>query len=201
MNIIDISRTLLKTVEYPGDPKTRVEQARTIKDGDVCNLSAVYSCVHTATHVDAPCHFIESGGTIEDEDIYKYIGPCEVIEVEPGVISGEYVNKFFPKNCERILIKGNGLCRFMDSAAYETVDIGVKLVGTDADSVGRAGDQAAPHKAFLRNGVAILEGLDLKNVAPGKYFLIAPPVKLGAIDGAPARALLIDDYILWNNVK
>lgn len=201
MNIIDISRTLLTAVEYPGDPKTRHEQVRKIENGDGCNLSAVYSCVHTGTHTDAPCHFIDGADTVEDLDLYKYIGPCTVIEVPPGVISGEYVNKRFPKVCTRILIKGNGLCHFMDSAAYETVDTGICLIGTDADSVGRAGDQTEPHRAFLRNGVAILEGLDLSKVEPGDYFLIAAPVKMGAIDGAPVRAVLIDDYILWNNVK
>ena len=199
MNMIDISRTLLTAVEYPGDPKTRHEQVRTIENGG-CNLSAVYSCVHTGTHADAPCHFIEHGETIEDADLDKFIGPCTVIEVPPGLISGEYVNKYFPKESKRILIKGNGLCHFMDSAAYETVETGVCLVGTDADSVGRAGDQTEPHRAFLRNGVAILEGLNLKNVEPGNYFLIAAPVKMGPIDGAPVRALLVDDYILWNNI-
>ena len=200
MNIIDISRTLLKTIEYPGDPKTRHEQVRTIENGG-CNLSAVYACVHTGTHADAPCHFIDGGETIEEADLNKFIGPCTVIEVPQGVISGEYVNKYFPKDCERLLIKGNGLCHFMDSAAYETVELGVKLVGTDADSVGRAGDQTEPHRAFLRNGVAILEGLDLRKVEPGNYFLMAAPVKMGEIDGAPVRAVLVDDYILWNNVK
>lgn len=200
MHIIDISRTLINTVEYPGDPKTKVEQVRTIENGG-CNLTAVYSCVHTGTHADAPCHFIDGADTIEDMDISKYIGPCTVIEVPQGVISGEYVNKFFPQKCERLLIKGNGLVHFTDSAAYEAVDTGICLVGIDADSVGRAGDQTEPHRAFLRNGVAILEGLNLKDVEPGEYFLIAPPVKMGAIDGAPVRALLVDDYILWNNIR
>lgn len=200
MKIIDISRTLVNTVEYPGDPKTKVEQVRTIEESG-CNLTTVYSCVHTGTHADAPCHFIDGAETVEDLELSKYIGPCKVIEVPQGVISGEYVNKKFPKNAERILIKGNGLAKFMDSAAYEAVDLGICLIGTDADSVGRAGDQTAPHKAFLRNGVAILEGLDLKNVEPGNYYLIAPPVKIGPVDGAPVRALLVDDYILWNKIK
>ena len=200
MNIIDISRTLLKTIEYPGDPKTRHEQVRTIENGG-CNLSAVYSCVHTGTHADAPCHFIDGGETIEEADLNKFIGPCTVIEVPQGVISGEYVNRYFPKDCERLLIKGNCLCHFMDSESYEAVELGIKLIGTDADSVGRAGDQTEPHRAFLRNGVAILEGLDLRKVAPGNYFLMAAPVKMGEIDGAPVRAVLVDDYILWNNVK
>lgn len=200
MQIIDISRTLLKTVEYPGDPKTRCEQVSTIENGG-CNLSALYACLHTGTHADAPYHFIEDGEKIDEVDVSKFIGPCTVIEVPPGVISGEYVNKYFPRKCERLLIKGNGLCRFMDSAAYEAVDTGICLIGIDSDSVGRAGDQTKPHRAFLGNGVAILEGLDLKNVESGNYFLIAPPVKIGAVDGAPVRALLVKDYILWNNVK
>ena len=198
MKIIDISRTLEDTIEYPGDPKTKVERVRSIENGDGCNLTALYSCVHTGTHADAPCHFLDGADTIKDVDVSKFIGPCTVIEVPQGVISGEYVNKLFPKKAERILIKGNGLAKFMDSAAYEAVDLGICLIGTDADSVGRAGDQTGPHRAFLGNGVAVLEGLDLRNVEPGNYFLIAPPVKVGEVDGAPVRALLIEDYVLWS---
>ena len=97
MNIIDISKPLLTTVEYPGDPETRLDTVRSIEKGDECNLSAVYACVHTATHADAPCHFLDGGETIEDVDLGKYIGQCTVIEVPPGVITGEYVNRYFPK--------------------------------------------------------------------------------------------------------
>ena len=42
--------------------------------------------------------------------------------------------------------------------------------------------------------------IDLSRVEPGDYYLIALPVKMGAIDGAPVRAVLIDDYILWNKI-
>ena len=201
MNIIDISRPLLTTIEYPGDPETRLETVSSIKNGDSCNLSAVYACVHTATHADAPCHFLDGGETIEDADLYKYIGQCTVIEVPPGVITGEYVNSHFPKKCERLLIKGDSQSFFMESAAYEAVDTGIRLIGTDADSIGKTGNQIKPHKAFLGNGVAILENLDLSAVEPGDYFLIALPVKMGAIDGAPVRAVLIDDYVLWNKIR
>ena len=50
MNIVDISRPLLTTIEYPGDPETRLDAVQRIENGDECNLSAVYACVHTATH-------------------------------------------------------------------------------------------------------------------------------------------------------
>ena len=199
MKIIDISKTLMSAPEYEGDPKTRYEKVGTIEENG-CNLSALYACLHTGTHADAQCHFIDGGETIDETDVERFIGPCTVIEVKKGVISGEYVNKFFPKKCKRLLIKGGGNAFFMDSAAYEAVDTGLCLIGTDAQSIGRHGDNTEPHRAFLRNGVSILEGLDLSKVEPGEYFLIAPPVKIGPVDGAPVRALLIDDYILWNHI-
>lgn len=201
MNIVDISRPLLTTIEYPGDPETRLDVVQRIENGDICNLSAVYACVHTATHVDAPYHFLEGGETIEEADLGKFIGQCTVIEVPPGIITGEYVNRYFPKKCTRLLIKGDAQSFFMESAAYEAVDTGICLIGTDANSIGKGNDQLKPHKAFLQNGVAILENLDLSEVEPGDYYLIALPVKMGAIDGAPVRAVLIDDYILWNKLN
>lgn len=200
MNIVDISRPLLTTIEYPGDPETRLDSVQRIENGDECNLSAVYACVHTATHADAPWHFLEGGETIDEVDLNKFIGQCTVIEVPPGVITGEYVNKYFPKKCTRLLIKGDAQSFFMESAAYETLDTGLCLIGTDADSIGKSGGQLKTHKAFLQNGVAVLENLDLSAVEPGDYYLIALPVKMGAIDGAPVRAVLIDDYILWNRL-
>ena len=201
MNIIDISRPLLTTIEYPGDPETRLDTVHSIADGDECNLSAVYACVHTATHADAPSHFIEDGETIDQADLNKYIGRCTVIEVPPGVITGEYVDRFFPKKCERLLIKGDSQSFFMESAVYELLDSGLCLIGTDANSVGKSGSQLKTHRAFLQNGVAIVENLDLSEIEPGDYYLIAFPVKMGAIEGAPVRAVLIDDYILWNKIN
>ena len=44
-------------------------------------------------------------------------------------------------------------------------------------------------------GICVLEGLDLSAVSPG--YLFAAPVKLGGLEGAPVRAVLIDDYIFW----
>ncbi len=197
MKIIDISRDTLTAPVYPGDPEPRVEYLREIKNGEDCNLTALYACVHTGTHADAPLHFLEDGAAVDEVPPEAFIGPCTVMEVRPGVITGEYVNKHFPRGCERLLIKGGGEAVFMDSSAEEAAALGIRLIGTDANSVGYKGNQIKPHKAFLGRGVAVLEGLDLSGVSPGKYFLIAPPVKFGGLEGAPARALLIADYIFW----
>ena len=121
-----------------------------------------------------------------------------MISVPPGIITGEYVDRFFPHKAKRILIKGNGAAFFMDSAAQELADRGLLLIGTDALSVGSSGDEAAPHKAFFQNGVSVLENLDLSDTAPGEYFLFAPPVCYDGLEAAPVRAVLIEDYIFWS---
>ena len=86
----------------------------------------------------------------------------------------------------------------MDSSAQELADRGLLLIGTDSLSVGCKGNQVGPHRAFLSEGVAILEGLDLSQVGAGDYFLFAAPVSYDGLDGAPVRAVLVSDYIFWS---
>ena len=198
MKITDISKKFFSSDIYPGDPEPEKEILSSISEGSECNLSAVYACVHTGTHVDAPAHFVADGKEIDDLPLEQFIGECTVIEVPAGVITGEYVDRHFPKNCQRLLIKGGGRAFFMDSSAQELAERGLLLIGTDSLSVGCKGNQVAPHKAFLQGGVAVLEGLDLSAVKAGNYFLFAPPVNYDGLEGAPARAVLIDDYIFWS---
>jgi arylformamidase len=197
MEIIDISKDLLTAEIYPGDPEPNVSFIRQIENGDSCNLSVLFTCLHTGTHVDAPLHFLEDEAGIDELPLDAFIGPCTVLEMPDGPITGATVNRRFPA-AERILIKGGGSAYFMKSAAYEAVTTGIKLIGTDACSVGSAADERGPHTAFLSEGVAVLEGLDLSKVSPGEYFLFAPPIKIGGRDGAQTRAVLISDFIFWS---
>lgn len=54
------------------------------------------------------------------------------------------------------------------------------------------------HKALLGQNIAVLEGLDLSDVANGEYFLIAPPLKIESAEASPVRAMLITDYVFWS---
>ena len=49
---------------------------------------------------------------------------------------------------------------------------------------------APAHHALLRAGVVIIEGLNLRDVAPGAYELFCLPLRIVGCDGAPARVLL-----------
>lgn len=198
MKIIDISRKFFSCDVYPGDPGPKAERLACIGEGGDCNITAVHASAHTGTHADAPLHFLSGGAAIDGMELDAFIGPCTVLQVPGGVITGEYVDKHFPKKCKRLLIKGGGRAFFMDSSAEELSGRGLMLIGTDSLSVGCAGNETAPHKAFMQGGTAILEGLDLSEVKPGEYFLFAPPVLYDGLEAAPVRAVLISDYIFWS---
>ena len=50
----------------------------------------------------------------------------------------------------------------------------------------------ANHRAFLKARTAILENLDLGQIRPGVYELIALPLKLVDVDSSPVRAVLVE---------
>jgi arylformamidase len=77
-----------------------------------------------------------------------------------------------------------------DGAQY-LVDRGVKLVGVDYLSVAPYQSNLDSHKALLNANVIIVEGLNLSHVSQGRYMLYCLPIKLGASDGAPTRAILV----------
>ena len=68
----------------------------------------------------------------------------------------------------------------------------MRLVGLDYLSVTHADTQVPVHRAFLDHGVVLLEGIDLSDIEPGRYELMALPIRLRGADGAPCRAVLRD---------
>ena len=190
MKIIDISRELFSTGVYPGDPVPKRDIVRRIDMGDACNLSGFYSGCHSATHIDAPLHFIDGGDSIDKIDLSRCIGPCSVVEVS-GIVTGADIDQFLPQMEKRILLKGNGTAFLSQSAAFALAQAGILLVGTDAQSIGPPDGEAAPHRELLGAGIPILEGIELSAVQPGVYQLSALPLLLGGAEAAPARAVLI----------
>lgn len=202
MEIIDISRDLVKTPVYPGDPEGYIDPILSLRAGDNCNLNSIYTCLHTATHVDAPLHFIDGGVTIEKFPPDLFIGECVVVEAPPGPITGAFAEDNFPwQDAERLLIKGNGLSYLMESSAYYVVDSGIKLVGTDSQTIGNHGSNQLIHRALLSSNIPILEGLDLSDVEPGRYFLMAQPLKISGVEAAPCRAVLVKDHLFWSGSR
>lgn len=199
MEIIDISRDVFKTPVYPGDPEGYIDPIKSMREGELYNLNSIYTCLHAATHIDAPRHFIDGGKTIDQMPLEAFIGECLVVETPPGPITGALAEEIFPwGGCERVLMKGNGLSYLMESSAYYMADAGYKLIGTDSQTIGTSGTNQTIHRAILSADIPILEGLDLTDVKPGRYFLVAQPLKISGLEASPCRALLIKDHLFWS---
>jgi kynurenine formamidase len=81
MHIIDLSQPLDVHVPiYPGDPKFTCTPVAILED-DGCAVSALHLGSHTATHLDAPSHFIHDGKTVDELDLSILVGPAIVVNV------------------------------------------------------------------------------------------------------------------------
>jgi arylformamidase len=206
---IDISAVVEpeKTPVFPGDPPPHFMWVKRISEGDKLNLSAFDMGAHTLTHVDAPLHFIENGGTIDQVPLAKLMGAARVISFEERVevIDAAELSKHDLGGAKRLLFRTRASINhwlqdpnfhknyvgIAADAARMLVDAGVELVGVDYLSAEQFDAKEAPaHKLLLGNKVVIVEGLDLSQVKEGDYTLIVLPLKLKGREAAPARALL-----------
>lgn len=200
--IIDISWPLAQGVAvYPGNPELRiVPQA-----GKTSAHSEITIGSHTGTHIDAPRHVFTRGKGINTVSLNTIIGPCRVVDCTQAQ-SAITVADLQPHRIlrgERILVKTKnsrlGHKVFYTDYVYLDGDAAewlaarkIKLFGIDYLSVKQRGSaDNRPHTALLGKNIPIIEGLDLHAVKPGKYQLIALPLKFVGLDGAPARVVLV----------
>ena len=67
----------------------------------------------------------------------------------------------------------------------------IKGVGIDALGVERAQPGHETHLQLMQRGIHILEGLQLKDIPEGEYFLSAAPLNIIGAEAAPIKAYLI----------
>lgn len=206
---IDISRTLVSgTAVWPGDTPFELQQVMARPNGDSVNLTTLVISAHTGTHVDAPHHYSDNPTGIDDMALKIYWGPAQVVSIakESGPLFPDDFAGCDLRLAERILVrssaeKGIGT---LDETIFPTRFIypspeladylgeqGIILFGSDAPSMDEMNDNQLPgHNALLRNGIAILEWLNLADVEDGLYELSALPLKIKGGDGSPVRAVL-----------
>lgn len=188
--IIDISQEILSCKVYPGDPEPVVEKICDMEKGEVYNLTAFSMCAHNGTHVDAPAHFWEDGKTIDELPLEYFVGDCYVAH-ENGKLSAADARRILDitDGIERILLAGDLVVTA--EAAHFFAEAGIKLLGNESQSVGPEEAPMEVHKILLEAGVVLLEGIVLKDVEEGKYFLNAAPLNIAGCEGAPCRAYLL----------
>ena len=191
MKIYDISQEVFSCAVYPGAPKPERQVLSAMEAGAVYNLTAFSMCAHNGTHIDAPFHFLGDGKTVEEMELSIFVGNCFVAR-QDGNVSGGDAKEILQKagGAERILLAGNATVTA--EAADVFAESGIKLLGNEGQSVGPEDAPMQVHLILLGRGIALLEGVVLKNVPERHYFLSAAPLKLAGADGAPCRAYLIE---------
>ena len=191
MKLYDISQEIFSCAVYPGDPSPRREVLSSTAAGDVYNLTSFSMCAHNGTHIDAPFHFLPDGRTVEQMELETFVGNCYLVR-HRGDVTADDARAILQKaaGAERILIAGE--ITVTEEAARVFAASGIRLLGNEGQTVGPADAPMAVHLALLGRGVALLEGIALKSIPEGHYFLNAAPLNLAGADGAPCRAILID---------
>jgi arylformamidase len=215
MKIWDISRTLSNQLaEWPGDEPCRFRLTREKTKGESVNLGAISMSVHNGTHADARFHFDTNGQSIEEAPLEIYVGRATVIDLSQAFLDSNEKRLITIEDLRpsaeaiaatsRLLVKTG---RWSDSTVFPNqipviaADVpawlqknGVKLLGMDLPSVDEIDSTSLQnHHALARAGIAIVESLDLADVAAGIYELAALPLKIAGGDGAPMRAILWRD--------
>jgi len=205
MTFIDISRTLKTgTAVWPGDTSFQLTGQMRIEDGGAVNLTTLRMSAHTGSHVDAPLHFIDHGLSVDVLDLSIFWGKVQVATVvkQSGPLHSADLAGYDLSLAPRILIRSNASSLdqsiFPSEFVYPTPELadklgelGIVLFGTDAPSVDAQDSKALEgHMALYRNGISILEWLNLNNAPDGLYELAALPLRIFGGDGSPVRAAL-----------
>jgi len=191
-----------------------IEPVRTVaKDGWSTTTLHLYS--HGGTHMDAPTHFGVTDETIDRIPVDKLIGPAWVADlsgVAPRALIGvdalgATAGRVRPG--DGLLLRTDWSRRFREPAwrdelprvslelAQWCVERGVRILGVEPPSVADVSSRdelTRVHTALLGGGVIIVEGLaNLDQIHAECVTFVALPLKVAGGDGAPVRALAIED--------
>jgi arylformamidase len=197
---LDFTTTISDGMAYwPDNAPVRIKKTLSIAGGDAANVTEMSLSVHTATHVDAPLHFLRDGKDITQLNLTTLMGPALLVEIkhEQFVTQAEIEHLHLPPG-SRVLFKTRNsrqdwatqpfnpdFVRVRADAAGWLRNQGVVCVGVDYLSVG----PADTHHILLEAGISVIEGLALRHAEPGEYELICLPLKIAGADGAPARVI------------
>jgi arylformamidase len=206
MKIIDISMPIHKDMPvYKGRAS---KKPAILVESDFSAGSAhetrIEMNVHTGTHVDTSLHIIPGGRTIDSLDLARVVTPCKVLDfsgssddriskkhlANRGIVTDDFILLKTRNSLEDIL---EAEYVYLDKSGADYLrDIGIRGVGIDSLGIERAQPEHETHKILFGADIIILEGLRLREVKEGDYFLVAAPVYIAGADGAPVRAFLME---------
>ena len=204
MRIWDLSQTLRPDMPmWPGEAAFALHRNAEISPQCPVNVGAIDTPLHAGTHADSPFHYDAQGLGSADCDLDVYVGPCVVLDVrqannavQPGDVDWaalEGVPRVIFRTYDRFPADrwDSDFTAIAPAVIARLREGGVRLVGTDAPSLDPQQSKTMDaHHEVQAGDMRILEGLVLDDVQPGRYELIALPLKIAEADASPVRAIL-----------
>ncbi len=212
MKIIDLSLLIdneCMTCGTPWHEHVNIEQLGKIEEVGR-NTSRIVLGSHSATHMDAPKHFLQDGYGIDELDLRICIGDVTCVDfrkINKSIVEIDDLRGI--RITERMLFafgwyekwKTESYYRafpfFSESAIKYLVDNGMRLIALDTPSPDDGSsihekDDSPNHKILLAKDVVIVEYLtNTEDIDfSKKHEIIALPLKIKGIDGAPSRVIL-----------
>lgn len=201
--LLDVSQPVTpKTAGFPGDEPFSCGWTCRLERHQPVNLSWVRTSTHMGTHVDAPYHYLEGAPRIGELDLEAFIGPALVVDaLGRSELDADLLRGLDLAGSPRVLFRTEERSEpetfrkdfpILTEAAIDLMGrAGVRLVGVDAPSMDKAdAKKLVVHERLAAARILNVENLVLEHVQPGRYELMAAPVRWVDLDGAPLRAVL-----------
>ena len=194
-------------------PNASVEPFKSIEaDGWRATMLRLYS--HCGTHMDAPCHFLPSGQTLDQLNLDACCGEARIVNLAPVQPSELITLERFQAAAgdslppgQRLLLRTDWCNRFpnpqyRDALPRISLELAqwfvaqqVRLVGVEPPSVADVNNRVEltnVHQTLFRGGIVIVEGLaNLDQIDGDTCEFVALPLRISGGDGCPVRAIAI----------
>ena len=210
MEYVDLSQPIRSgTRSYPGDPVAEVTPHATFEEDGfrVTNLSLGS---HTGTHVDGPSHLLADGKSLDDFPIDAFAFEAVRISATNLDAREAITCSHFPSPPEADLVAiHTGWDEHWNTDAYfdhsyldpelatwlakQGYHVGIDAPSVDPTPTARAGPDELSgypaHHELLGSDRLLVENLTGLADLPSQFTLVAFPLSISAVDGAPVRAV------------
>ena len=194
---------------WPSDPAVSLyaDDSLRIDKRHMIRFTTIEMGSHTGTHIDAPYHFVDGGEKLHEIPLQLLVGEVAVFHIA-GV-------RFNQPTASRAIGLAGCQARPLQDRQLRPLERRRVLRGLSSTSNRTPRVPGGAWPAPCRNrlplhrplwirsiirriwccfptNVVVLEGLNLSEVAPGRYQMVALPLNLQNADGAPTRVILMD---------
>ncbi len=190
---LDHSLEIFRTDHY-SDPPFEVSTWSTVAT-DGFWVSKLALGTQTGTHIDAPAHFAAGGATIEQLEPDRLIGAFLLVDLWLGEAESLTVARRGYQNQGILFLRGRPGTSYRFSPAWlaALLELPPRLWVLAGSLVISAAEPYAFHRLLAAASTYLVEDLDEQQalqVQPGGT-LIALPIRLTGVSGAPCRVVVI----------